>query len=330
MADVGFLSIMKWSDEECRAYLETQRWPTGPICPKCGSENPYRIERKSATKNIVKTLYRCRDKDCRKDYTATVGTIFEDSKVPLSKWFAAIYLMCASKKGMSAHQIHRELEVTYKTAWFMCHRIREAMRDKVGLPLTGTVEADETYIYPHRKRGHKIQHERRRDEEQMGIRPKQGPKGPTLEGKQVVFGIKERGGRVRSIVVPDAKARTLRPILYKNVAPNARLITDQAATYRQIKGQPFRHEMINHEIEYVRGDVHTQGIEGYWSLLKRGLNGTFHHVGVGYLGHYLHEFDYRFNARKVSDAERFSALMAQVQGRIEWFCQTPQPENPFA
>jgi len=326
MAEVSFLNVLKWSDEECRDYLEMQRWPTGPVCPKCGAENPYRISRKSATKNLVKNLYRCRE--CRKDYTATVGTIFEDSKIPLSKWFAAIYLMCASKKGMSAHQIHRELDVTYKSAWFMCHRIREAMRDKDLFPLTGTVEADETYIYPHRKRGHKVLHERIRDEEQMGIR-KPGPKGPTLEGKQVVFGIKERGGRVRSIVVPDNKARTLRPLLHQHVDPSARLMTDQAAVYRTIKGH-LHHEMINHEIEYVRGDVHTQGIEGYWSILKRGLNGTFHHVGVGYLGHYLHEFEFRFNSRKTSDAERFSALMAQMQGRVEWFCQNPQPENPFA
>ena len=120
MADVTFLNIVKWTDAECREYLEAQRWPDGPVCPKCGTAEPYTINRKSATKNVVSKLYRCRS--CKKQFTATVGTIFEDSKIPLSKWFAAIYLMCASKKGMSAHQIHRELDVTYKSAWFMCHR----------------------------------------------------------------------------------------------------------------------------------------------------------------------------------------------------------------
>lgn len=144
MAKITFLSVLKWTDNECRAFLEAGRWPNGPVCPKCGAENPYRIERRSKTKNAVKSLYRCRD--CRKDYTATVGTIFEDSKIPLQKWFAAIYLMASSKKGISAHQIHRQLEITYKSAWFMCHRIREAMKSKDFTPLKGVVEADETYV----------------------------------------------------------------------------------------------------------------------------------------------------------------------------------------
>ena len=125
---------------ECRAYLEAKRWPDGPVCPKCGAGDPYRIERKSRSKNVVTHLYKCREKECRKQFTATVGTIFEDSKIPLSKWFAAIYLMCSSKKGMSAHQLHRQLGITYKSAWFMCHRVREAMREKGFLPLAGVVE----------------------------------------------------------------------------------------------------------------------------------------------------------------------------------------------
>lgn len=144
MATYSFLEVVKWSDERCREELEASRWPNGPICPKCGVDNPYRIERRSRTKNIVSKLYRCRA--CRKDYTATVGTIFEDSHIPLSKWFAAIYLMAASKKGMSAHQLHRQLDITYKSAWFMCHRIREAMRSKEFAPLMGVIEADESPV----------------------------------------------------------------------------------------------------------------------------------------------------------------------------------------
>ena len=141
--------------------------------------------------------------------------------------------------------------------------------------------------------------------------------------------MRERGGRVRSIHVPDARTTTLRPLMRQNIDPKTHVITDQNPVYKTLKGT-FHHDMINHEIEYVRGDVHTQGIEGNWSLLKRGLYGTFHHVGVGYLGNYLHEFDYRATYRKVSDAERFEALMGQVHGRVQWFCRNPQPENPFA
>lgn len=143
--EVTFHEVMRWSDEECRDYLEAMRWPDGPTCPKCGGENPYVINRKSETKNTVRRLYRCRS--CKKQFTPTVGTIFEDSHIPLHKWFAAIYLMCASKKGISAHQLHRQLTITYKSAWFMCHRIRAAMQEKGFSLLTGTVEADETYIH---------------------------------------------------------------------------------------------------------------------------------------------------------------------------------------
>jgi transposase-like protein len=140
-----FQKVLRWEENECREYLEKMRWPDGPHCPKCGTEEPYRITRKSRTKNTVQNLFKCRA--CRKQFTATVGTIFEDSKIPLNKWFAAIYLMCSSKKGISAHQLHRSLDITYKSAWFMCHRIREAARDKGALGLlSGTVEADETYV----------------------------------------------------------------------------------------------------------------------------------------------------------------------------------------
>ena len=145
------------------------RWPDGPWCPKCGEKDPYPVVRKTRTKNTVKALYKCRA--CLRQFTATVGTIFEDSKIPLSKWFAAIYLMCASKKGISAHQIHRQLGITYKSAWFMCHRIREAMKDKSFPKLTGTVEADETYVGG-KPRGHRVWKERETDEIQMGLRPK--------------------------------------------------------------------------------------------------------------------------------------------------------------
>ena len=333
-ASTSYLDVMKWTDEECRQYLESHRWPNGPVCPKCGAVDPYTITRKSASKNSVRSLYKCRS--CKKQYTATVGTIFEDSHIPLSKWFAAIYLMCASKKGVSAHQIHRMVGVTYKSAWFMCHRVREAMREGA-FQLSGTIEADETYVGGKGRRGHPVaRHERRQiDLEARGLAPHvggvtRGSRHPRKD-KAPVFGMLERGGRVRTQYVPEVNALTLRPIMIRDIdVKNSRLITDGHKAYKLIKHE-MPHDVINHELEYVRGDVHTQGIENYWSLVKRGIVGTFHHVGVPYLDQYLREFDYRFNRRKISDGERFGELFAQVSGkRVTWFCQTPQPENPYA
>ena len=304
------------------------RWPDGPRCTKCGQAEPYAITRKSKTKNLVKSLYKCRD--CKRQFSATVGTIFEDSKIALSKWLAALFLMCSSKKGISAHQLYRMLDLgSYRSAWFMAHRIREAMRDKGLLePLTGTVKADETYVGARTRRGHRIHHERIQDEIEMGLRPK---RADWCKEKQIVFGMVERGGKVRTMVVPEATGATLRPIMNRMIdLQHARLITDGHAAYRRAREQ-FDHHVIDHELEYVRdGGIHTQNIEGCWSILKRGVFGTFHHVGEGYLPTYLHEFEYRFNRRKMGDAERFAALMSQTQGRVTWFCQTPQPENPHA
>lgn len=321
---ISFHQVMQWSDDQCRAYLESKRWSNGPICPKCGVAEPYTITRKSESKNLNSHLYKCRA--CKKQFTATIGTIFEDSKIPLNKWFAAIYLMCASKKGMSAHQLHRELDITYKSAWFMCHRVRESMRDKTTSLLSGTVEADETYVGG-RPRGHKIWKERIQDEIQMGIREK--PKHPRMD-KAVVFGMVERGGQVRTMVVSDASAKTLVPLLTGNIdVKNANLMTDSLPAYRLIR-KHLPHQMINHEVTYVEGDVHTQNIEGYWSILKRGLYGTFHHVDARYLPSYLSEFEFRFNRRKIADEDRFASLVRQTQGRLLWFCETEQPQNPHA
>ena len=329
-----FQAVMRWSDEQCREFLVAMRWPDGIRCPKCGStEEPYTIRRKSdrgSQRNKVKTLYKCRD--CRRQFTATVGTIFEDSKIPLSKWLAALFLMCSSKKGISALQLYRMLDLgSYRAAWFMAHRIREAMREKGMLqPLAGVVEADETYLHPRRRRGSPAWHERVQDEIAMGIRPKPRRKGP-YEGKAVVFGMQERGGLSRTAQVPNAHARILQPIIREWVDVSAtRVIADQHPSYRALKTFVRQHDSVNHETEFVRGDVHTQNIENYWSLFKRGVYGVFHHIGEEYLPCYLAEFDFRRNRRKVSDAERFAALMGQVQGRLTWYCQTPQPENPHA
>ena len=319
--------VMRWSEEECRDYLESMRWPNGVACPKCGGSEPYRITRKSKTKNNVSKLYKCRA--CKRQFSATVGTIFEDSKIPLSKWFAAIYLMCSSKKGISAHQLHRMLDISYRSAWFMCHRIRNAMMDFPDPPFKGVVEVDETYVGPRTRRGHPTVHERIKDEEEMGLRPKSKRKSP-LEGKIPVFGMIERGGRARTQVVPDARAATLRPIMLEAIdLDRSVLMSDGHPAYRLMK-KYLPHEVIDHEVEHVRGAVHTQNIENYWSIFKRGLNGVFHHVGEGYLPMYLLEFDFRASRRQISDAQRFESLMSQLQGRLLWYCTTRQPDNPYA
>jgi transposase-like protein len=320
MAKITFLSVLQWTDDQCREFLEAGRWPDGPVCPKCGAENPYRIERRSKTKNVVKSLYRCRA--CRKDYTATVGSIFEDSKIPLQKWFAAIYLMASSKKGMSAHQLHRQLEITYKSAWFMCHRIREAMKSKDFTPLKGIVEADETYVGG-KPRGHRMH--------RIGSSTMSEAITAAWAKKTPVFGIKERGGRVRTQVIPKVSQDNVERAIFHGVdRQNTRLMTDEHAVYFHLN-KMLPHDVIRHNSEYVRGEIHTQGIESYWAILKRGLYGTFHHVDAGYLGCYLNEFEFRFNSREITDAERFVSLVGQVSGRrLTWFCETEQPQNPYA
>ena len=325
-----FQAVLQRNEEQCRDFLVSMRWPDGIRCPKCGStEEPYRITRKTANKNKNQSLYKCRS--CSKQFSATVGTIFEDSHVPLNKWLAALFLMVSSKKGISAHQLYRLLDLgSYRTSWFMAHRVREAMKEKGLLrPLSGDVEADETYLHLRRRRGSPAYHEQVKDEIEMGIRPKSKRKGP-YEGKAVVFGMQERGGDVRTTRVTEANISTIHPIVRKWVdSQNTRLITDQSPLYRSAK-RYVKHESINHETEYVRGDVHTQNIDNYWSIFKRGIHGVFHHIGEDFLPCYLSEFDFRRNRRKVSDPERFVSLMGQLQGRLLWYCRTPQPQNPFA
>ena len=328
LTNCTLFDVMNLTPEQCREILVENRWPEGVVCPKCGGPDAYRITRRSQTKNLVSTLFKCRD--CRRQFSATVGTIFEDSKIPLNKWFAAIYLMCSSKKGISAHQIHRNLNISYESAWFMCHRVREAMGSNDDDRMGGIVEADETYVGRRTRRGHPTWHEQVKDEEAMGLREPSKRKGP-LDDKTAVFGVIERGsGRTHTEVVPDAKANTLRPIILEHVdTANTLLITDGHPAYRSM-GQHLSHEVIDHEVEYTRGPIHTQNIENYWSIFKRGLHRIFHHLSDHRLPMYLHEFDFRAGSRKVTDGARFQALLGQLQGRVTWYCRTPQLVNPYA
>lgn len=285
--------------DKAREHLEAIRWPSGPVCPHCGSvNNAYK------TKRVGK--YRCADKDCRSDFSVTVGTLFERSHIPLHIWFQATYLLCSSKKGISTHQLHRMLGVTYKTAWFMSHRIREAMRPFKYPSLMGrdggTVEVDETF---------------------WGHRPKRRyirkPRHKKILGhshKEKILSLVERGGQVRSFHVERVNAKTLRPILRRQISTSAHVITDEAGQYRRLNEDFARHSTIVHSMdEYVRGDVHTNTIENYFSIMKRGLTGVYQHVGSHHLKRYLGEFDFLYNHRNLTDAERAVAALRGIEGK---------------
>ena len=293
MSDKLNLNEPRFTNEEAaRKHLEAIRWPQGPVCPHCGG-----IERNSLLQGESHRpgLYFCGD--CRTQFTVTVGTVFERSKIPLHKWVLATHLLCASKKGMSSKQIERMLGVTYKTAWFMTHRIREAMNPNASGKLGsggGTVEVDETYI------GNKKGRKRHRG----------------MAHKHAVFSLVERSGKVRSFHVANVRAETLRPIIKAHMDNKAHLMSDDAGQYRILGQVSASHGVINHSSkEYVRGNVHTNTIEGCFSLLKRGINGTFHHVSEQHLQRYVNEFDFRYNHREklgYTDAERTTAALKGI------------------
>jgi len=291
----------KYSEEtKARELLESLRWPSGAACPRCGSLDVSKITRKAGSKNPVREgVYRC--KDCRKNktkdqFTVTVGTIFEDSHIPLSKWLLAITFLCSSKKGVSAHQVHRMLGITYKSAWFMMHRIRYAKAEEPTRRMKGTIEADETWV--------------------GGKRVRLGDRALAFENKTSVVSLVKRGGGVRSFVVPLVSAQTLRETLLENIHPSSNLITDDHPGYKTVGKQFGSHETVNHtDKEYVRGDVYTNTVEGFFSLLKRGINGVYHHVSKEHLHRYLAEFDFRYNARKVTDAERTASAVQGFEGK---------------
>jgi transposase-like protein len=277
-----------------RKHLEAIRWPDGPICPHCGSVN-----NASKITGAREGLWFCAD--CRKQFTVTVGTLFERSHVPLHKWLMAVHLMSASKKGISAHQMHRMLGVTYKTAWFMAHRIREAMRDTNPGPLGGenkTVEVDETYVGP--KAGNR---------KSRNVRP-----------KEAVVALVEREGKVRSMHVKRVNSKTLRPAIVKQVSRKSYLMTDESTVYPKIGREFAGHGTVNHSIEeYVRGGFwHTNTVENYFSILKRGLTGVYQHVSEAHLKRYLGEFDFRYNERAglgVTDDERTVKALKGIEGK---------------
>jgi transposase-like protein len=257
------------TDEKCREVLCRLRWPNAPECPRC--HGPV------AELATAKQLFYC--KDCDYQFTVTAGTIFNDSHLSLSKWFIATLLMCESRKGHSANQMKRELGVSYKTAWYLCHRIRRAMLQADRPMLDGTVEIDETYIGGYHK-GHRGK----------------------FDNKQVVFGIRQRNGELRFIHASDARAKTARVIIGANLSEDVEvIITDESSIYPSAlnKEQNKHHHSVNHSAEeYVRGDIHTNTVESAFSLLKRGIVGTWHRISAKHLQAYLDEMCFRFDRRK--------------------------------
>lgn len=298
----------KFSNETAaRQWFEAARWPQGPVCPHCGTFEPYSTKKEGR--------YRCRSKECRKDFTVMTGTVMERSHAPLTQWAAAFHLAASSKKGFSAHQLHRELGCQYNTAWFLHHRVMEAMR-RGGLetePMGGpgkVVEADETYYgnIP----------EASRPQTKRSGRPWSGKK-QGVGHKRAIVSLVERGGSVRSFHVPAAHLETVVKIVRENVARETRLQTDESGLYKAVGKEFAAHETVNHaRKEYARGDVTTNTVESHFSVFKRGMRGTYQHCAEKHLHRYLAEFDFRYNNRAslgVSDEERAIAAVKSGEGK---------------
>lgn len=285
------------TEEKCLAYIEKMRWPDGQIgCVHCGEMNVSTINRKGDGKNKRSRIYQCLAEKCGKQFSATSGTIFSDTHLSLTKWFMAIALICEAKKGISAKQLERHLGINYRTAWHLGHRIREAMKD--GGLLFGVVEADHTYF--------------------SARKPRKGKPYVKKEETDVVLGMIERGGKLRLIPVKDATREITAPVLEKHVSPEAILQTDAHTTFEIIgqRGNFAGHRMINHRKSYAVGENHTQHIESAFSLLKRGVYGTFHKVSIKHLGRYCNEFSYRFN-RRGEQLQMFDATLKNLtRGKV--------------
>jgi transposase-like protein len=299
------------TDEECLVYIEKMRWPDGVVrCPTCGCDRVSRITRKSATKNVRKSLYQCLEPTCKQQFSATSGTIFNDSHLPLYKWFMALAIVVDAKKSISANQLKEHLGIgSYRTAWYMAHRIRKAMVEETNPfdQLRGIVELDETYISGKSKDRHGRIRNRKPREERVDM----------------VLGIRERGekggrpGRVKFVHIPDGKKEAIREAVRKHVVPNpTRIYTDNAAVYPFAFDEQLnkKHRSVNHSMQWIvpGTNIHTNTVESAFSLLKRGLIGSFHRVSIKHLHRYLSEFEFRFNIRK--DEDRFSRTLRRMAG----------------
>jgi transposase-like protein len=289
-------AILYFADPvNCREYLVARRWPKGVTCPRCGSLNVLFLEKYNR--------WHCREKHQSPQFTLKTGTVMEDSPVGLDKWLTAMWMVVNCKNGISSYEIHRALGVTQKTAWFLDHRIRLMLEDDYTAKLSGTVEMDETFIGGKVKNMHK-------SKKPKGTGKSGRPVGAMA--KTIVVGMLERKGRVKAEVVVERTSNVLHAIVEKHVADGSTLMTDEWGGY---KGTNLAHEIINHAEEYVRGQVHTQGIENFWALLKRGLGGTYVSIEPFHLFRYIDEQAFRYNNRKLTDAQRFDIATRGMVGK---------------
>ncbi len=276
-------------------YLAEKRWPNGVECPYCDAKSPMFLS--------TRRIWKCRS--CRKQFSIKVGTIFEDSPIPLNKWLAAMWLIANCKNGVSSYEISRDLGLTQKTTWFMLHRVREAMQDKTATKLAGEVEVDESFI------GGKSRnmHAKRRAEVITGTGG---------ADKAIALGMVERGGNVRTFAVPTRRKHELHRKVRETVKAGSALFTDALKSYDGLSDD-YKHAVVDHAVEYVNGNVHTNTMENFWSLVKRQLHGTYISVEPYHLFRYLDEQSFRYNGRKLTDSERFEFVCSQIAGRrLTW------------
>ncbi len=292
------------NEDAARAYMEEMRWGGDPTCPHCGHRKPYRLKDGKR--------FRCSAKTCKRDFSVTVGTVFEGSNVKLSTWLAALYLQTSNKKGYSSHQLARQLGVTQKTGWFITHRLRLIMDNgNDPEPLDNTVEADETYVggkFENMNRG------RRKKWQALGV-----------DNKVAVMGLVEREGNVKLTVINN---KSFKDVVRENVYNSATVITDAHLGYIGLGEEYAGHEAVNHSIqEYKRGDAHTNSVEGFFSLLKRTIYGTHHAVSPKHLHRYCGEISFRYNTRKIKDVDRFTFSLSNIKGRLKYKNLIAKTEN---
>lgn len=291
------------NEETCIEYYENIRWQGNPTCPHCGCSKPYKTNRG----------YKCSNNKCYKKFTVKVGTIFQNSKIPMRIWFASIYLATTSKKGISSVQLGEQLGITQKSAWFVLHRIREMLKEKSPQMLgkKKTVEVDETYIGGKELNKHL---KKRRSSTNLNLTNE----GKTYKPKRAVLGIIERNGRVALKHVPNAGLSNVRKFINSNISLGSTIYSDEAPVYKHLS-KNYKHSTIKHAYGvYVKGDVHTNTIEGFWSTLKRGLYGIYHQVSEKHLSRYLDEYSARFNTRKLTSSQRFEKFLGNSESVLSY------------